>query len=395
MLVLKSLDINLLKREKTTLFSFLALYSFLTIIIISIVSFLYYDFKKEIMLQEKRELLHSYSNDLAMILKYMHINFDTQRYYPRDGRFNSAIYDSDKQQIFSLLKNKRIEFDKVSYIADDKIHYIARPESHYLGTKYMIIEIDDDKLWLIDLKQNIMIYGFLAFLFMFGIGYFLLNLFLRPLKDALMLLDRFIKDTTHELNTPVSTIVTNMEMIDTDTIDEKTAKKIKRIDIGAKTISNIYQDLTYLTLNNKIISQDESLDIAKTAQQRVEYFKTIAQGKMVDIRLEINDHPVLVIDKNKFSKLLDNLISNAIKYNKIKGTIRVSVNSNNITVQDTGIGIEKEKISRMFERYTRFNKSAGGFGIGLSIVSIICDEYNLDINIESELKKGTKVTVSW
>lgn len=395
MLVLKSLDINLLKREKTTLFSFLALYSFLTIIIISIVSFLYYDFKKEIMLQEKREMLHSYSNDLAMILKYMHINFDTQRYYPRDGRFKSAIYDSDKQQIFSLLNNHNIEFDKVSYIVDDKIHYIAQPESHYLGSKYMIIEIDDDQLWLKDVKYNIIVYSFLAFLFMFGIGYFLLNLFLKPLKDALLLLDRFIKDTTHELNTPVSTIVTNIEMINTDILDEKTAKKIKRIDIGAKTISNIYQDLTYLTLNNQIISQDESLDIAKITEQRVEYFKTIAQGKMVDIILNIKANPVIIMDKNKFSKLLDNLISNAIKYNKIRGTITVSVNNSHITVEDTGIGIEKEKISRMFERYTRFDKSAGGFGIGLSIVSIICEEYDLHINIESKLKNGTKVTVSW
>jgi two-component system OmpR family sensor kinase len=87
------------------------------------------------------------------------------------------------------------------------------------------------------------------------------------MRDALHLLDRFIKDTTHELNTPISAIITNIEMIDKDSLDDKLARKINRIDIGAKTISNIYEDLTFLTLNNKIISQNEELNTLKVWQQ--------------------------------------------------------------------------------------------------------------------------------
>jgi len=395
LLVLKSLDIDLIKKEKKTLFSFLALYSLLTIIIIFTISFLYYNFQKDLMLQKNRVLLEDYSNDLITVIKYMHLNFDTQQDYPRDGRFESAIYDSDKKQIFSTLQSHNIQFDKAIYLNDNKIHFINQPESYYLGAKYIVIEIADDSLWLSLVKHNITLYGSLAFIFMTFIGYFLLQLFLKPLKDALYLLDRFIKDTTHELNTPVSTIVTNIEMIDKTILDDKLVKKINRIDIGAKTISNIYQDLTYLTLNNKIISQNENLNITKIIKQRVEYFTTLSNIKKIKINTSLKENIILHIDKIKFSKLIDNLLSNAIKYNNINGTIVITLTQNTIIISNTGRGIKKEQIAKMFDRYSRFDKSVGGFGIGLNIVSMIAKEYNLKIDISSTENKETKVIISW
>lgn len=209
------------------------------------------------MLQEQRVKLQEYSNDFAFRLKDLHINFDKYKYYPRDEKFNSAIFDSSKKQIFSTLQAKNVNLNKVIYLVDNKIHFVTQPESYYLGTKYIVIEISEDKSWL----ENV--YGFLisfvsvSLFIMLILGYFLLNLFLKPMKDALYLLDRFIKDTTHELNTPVSTVVTNIEMIDKNSLDEKLRRKINRVDIAAKTISNIYDDLTYLTLNNKIISDNK------------------------------------------------------------------------------------------------------------------------------------------
>ena len=100
------------------------------------------------------------------------------------------------------------------------------------------------------------------------------------MKDALRLLDTFIKDTTHELNTPVSTVMTNIELIDRDKITDKyLLKSINRIDIGVKTISNIYDDLTYLMLNNKIISNNQEINLKQLIEQRVEYFSILANMK--------------------------------------------------------------------------------------------------------------------
>lgn len=390
------MDINLPQSEKKTLFNFLALYIFLILLILSFMVFLYYNLQKESMLQQQRITLNEYANELISKLKYLHINFDKQRTYPRDIRYNSAIYDSDKQLIFSTLKNPKVNLDQIIYSNNQTIHYIKEPESYYLGAYYVLIEIKDDQKWLESVINDILVYASIAFILMLVIGYFLLRLFLKPMRDALHLLDMFIKDTTHELNTPVSAIVANVEMIDIDNLeDEKLKKKINRIDIAAKTISNIYDDLTYLILDNKIISKNINIDLKNLIEQRIEYFQTLANVKKITINLEIKNNTTLFIDEKKISKLIDNLISNAIKYNKINGTIHIVIDTNSFSILDSGKGIKKENIQMMFDRYARFDKSVGGFGIGLNIVKMICDEYHLEINIESEVNQYTKVSVSW
>ena len=395
MLVLKSLDIDLTKSETRTLLGFSLLYSFLVLVIIGGISFTYYKFQKDLMLQEKRHILQEYSNDLIFRLKDLHVNFDKYKYYPRDEKFNSAIFDSDEKLIFSTLKSKKIEFDKVVYISNDMIHFIEQPESYYLGSKYVIMEVPDDNLWFEKVKNDIITYSLIAFIFMFILGYFISKLVLRPMRDALHLLDRFIKDTTHELNTPISAIITNIEMIDKDSLDDKLARKINRIDIGAKTISNIYEDLTFLTLHNKIISQNEELNLSNILEQRSEYFKSLATIKKINFILNIEENIYLNCDVKKISKLIDNLISNAIKYNKIEGTIILTLKEGYLSIEDTGKGMSKENLSNLFERYSRFDKSVGGFGIGLNIVSLIAKEYNLKIDVESQIDQGTKVEVKW
>ncbi len=395
MLVLKSLDIDLTQSEKRTLLGFLSLYSFLTIVILFFISFMYFNFQKNLMLQEKRIILQEYSNDLIFRLKDLHINFDKYKFYPRDEKFNSAIYDSDKKLIFSTLESNDLHLDKVIYTTESKIHFIKEPESYYLGAKYVVLEIPSNNLWLETLKKEIFIFVILAFIFMIFIGYFLLKLFLKPMRDSLHLLDRFIKDTTHELNTPVSAIITNVEMIDTSKLDEKLAKKIKRIDIGAKTISNIYEDLTFLTLNNKIISQNEILDLSSIVKQRVEYFKILAEVKKITISIDIEEDVTIYSDKKKIFKLIDNLLSNAIKYNNIAGFISLTLKKGFLSIKDTGKGMSEEQTAQLFQRYKRFDNSVGGFGIGLNIVSMIASEYNLDIKVISQLKKGTNMEIRW
>jgi len=388
------LDTDFLNSEKKTLFRFAVLYILLTLVIVSVFSFMYYDAQKNLMLQEKKPLLQEYSKELIQELKKLHRDFDKRQTYPRSQQYDSAIYDNERKLIFST-SSIELDVHKILYLEKKMIHLVNIPESYYLGAKYIIIQIKDDGIWLEQTKKTIILFVSLAFVFMMGVGYILLRLFLKPMRDAIELLDRFIKDTTHELNTPVSTIVTNIEMIDKSVLDSKLLKKINRIDIGAKTISNIYQDLTYLTLGNKIISNDELVDIKNLAMERIDYFNSLASAKKVSLDLEIKENTSLFIDKAKISKLLDNLISNGIKYNKINGFITILVDQKCFIVKDTGIGISQDDIVQLQERYTRFNTSTGGFGIGLNIVSSIAQEYDLSINIESELDIGTEVSVRW
>ena len=395
MLVLKSSGIDLSKSETRTIIGFSLIYSILVLVILGVITFLYYQFKKDLMIQDKRQTLQNYSNTHIANLKELHINIDKSDMYPRDERFNSAIYDSSKKKIFSTLLMNDVKLDEVIYLKDGYIHLIKEPESYYLGSKYIIVEIEDDNIWFANIKYKMLFWFLFSFILLLFVGYFIAKLFLKPMRDSIQMLDRFIKDTTHELNTPIAAILSNIQMINKDNIDEKLAKKINRIEIGAKTISNIYEDLTFVSLNNQIISNNEKLYFSQILNQRVDFFKSIASSKKIEFILDIKDDIFIVCDVKKLSKLIDNILSNAIKYNKFQGFIKVTLKDKILIIEDSGKGMSKDNLSNLFTRYKRFDKSVGGFGIGLNIVSLIAKEYDFKVDVISKIDVGTRIKIKW
>ncbi|MGJ0340006.1 sensor histidine kinase [Aliarcobacter cryaerophilus] len=395
MLVLKSSGIDLSKSETRTIIGFSLIYSILVLVILGVITFLYYQFKKDLMLQDVRQTLQNYSNTQIANLKELHINIDKSDIYPRDERFNSAIYDSSKKKIFSTLLMGDVKLDEVIYLKDGYIHLIKEPESYYLGSKYVIVEIEDDNIWFANIKYKMLFWFLFSFILLLFVGYFIAKLFLKPMRDSIQMLDRFIKDTTHELNTPIAAILSNIQMINKDNIDEKLAKKINRIEIGAKTISNIYEDLTFVSLNNQIISNNEKLNFSQILNQRVDFFKSIANSKQIEFILDIKENVFIVCDIKKLSKLIDNILSNAIKYNKFQGFIKVTLKDKILIIEDSGKGMSKDNLANLFTRYKRFDKSVGGFGIGLNIVSLIAKEYDLKIDVISKIDVGTRIKIRW
>ncbi|WP_373000965.1 sensor histidine kinase [Sulfurimonas sp.] len=396
MSVLKNLDIDLPQSEKKTLYRFLSLYVFFTIVILGLTISLYYTLQKELASSQRTIVLDEYANEFLIALEELHNDKTDTLLYPTDAKFKTSLYGKDYKLIYSTLSNPKNLLTEVTYTNNKIIRYVTQPEKYYLNTQYIIVEMMDDKEWLNETIKTIVIYSSIFFIFMLVVGYFLLNLFLKPMRDALHLLDTFIKDTTHELNTPVSTVMTNIELIDKDSIQDKyLLKSINRIDIGVKTISNIYDDLTYLVLNNKIVSNNQDINLKELIEQRIEYFSILANMKKIKVITNLDADAVLNIDSKKLSKLIDNILSNAIKYNKINGSIYIDLKANNLTIKDTGKGIKEEHIDSMFDRYARFDKIVGGFGIGLNIVKMICNEYGLTINITSKFGNWTEVSVSW
>jgi len=346
------------------------------------------------MFSNHRAILSNYTYEQIKRLKSLHHYFDEKVTYPRDERFKSAIYDSEEVAIFSLLGSEKIDFHKEIYKRGEKIHFIKILDTYYLGAMYLIIEVDDDQVWHQETLQTIEIYVSIAFLFFTIFGLILAKLFLKPMRDSIVLLDRFIKDTTHELNTPLSTILANIEMMDRAVMTEKNRKKLERINIAAKTVSTLYEDLTFLTLEFERENHDELIDLQTIIKERVEYFDTLAKSKQIDITLKLK-RVEFVIDRKKIIRVIDNLISNAIKYNIRGGSINITLDRDSLIVEDSGIGIEEEKIDFIFDRYMRFNSSEGGFGVGLSIVKKILDEYKITIRVESKIREGTKVILRW
>ena len=183
-------------------------------------------------------------------------------------------------------------------------------------------------------------------------------------------------------------------MMDTDIMAEKNRKKLTRINIAAKTVSTLYNDLTYLTLEQEKENEDSKIALKPMIENRVEYFDILAKSKNITFTLLL-EHSSIYIDKRKLSRVLDNIISNDIKYNKRGGNIEITLKENSLQIKDSGIGIAEEKIPFMFDRYMRFNQSEGGFGIGLSIVKKIVDEYSMQIAVISKEGEGTSMVLTW
>ena len=395
MLVSKNKDINLLlSSEQSSLLRFLSLYAVLAIMILLLLGIFYYKSQEELMFSNQRIELSNYANEQVKELKLLHHYFPSRTEYPRSYNFNSAIYDIERVKIFSTLKNSDVNFDKEIYRIDNKIHFVKYLDDYYLGAKYLFLEVDEDDAWYAQTITNIIILGILTLIIMAIFGLVFVNILLRPMKNSIRLLDDFIKDTTHELNTPISAILANVEMMDTDVMVEKNKKKLHRINIAAKTVSHLYQDLTFLTLNHNQQSNNEWIDLKKLFEDRVEYFTILAGSKKITFTLDLN-YSAIHMDLIKITRVIDNLISNAIKYNKRNGAITIVLRKEYFIIKDSGIGIEATKVSAIFERYSRFNSSEGGFGIGLNIVRSIIDEYGLKISVESVLGEGTDIRVDF
>ncbi len=386
---IKNRDISLLRyNEKQSLRRFLYLYIFLVLAIITLLSIFYYQSQEKLMFSNQRTVLSGYATEQVKNLKILHHYFPTRYKYPRDKRFKSAIYDIERVLIFSTLENSNINLDKSIYRAGNKIHFVKYLDDYYLGAMYLVIEIDEDRSWYRETIIHIIALGTAILVILAIFGLFFVRLFLKPMKNSVELLDNFIKDTTHELNTPISAILANIEMMDKSVMSQKNAKKLSRINIAAKTVSHLYQDLTYLVLGHQRGSNDEDIDLKKLISARVEYFYIIANAKKIRFETDLEEAH-LFIDPIKIARVIDNLISNAIKYNKRGGKIRVVLRDSYFLVSDTGIGINSEKINSIFDRYSRFNHSVGGFGIGLNIVKSIIDEYNLKVIVSSKVGEGT------
>lgn len=378
-----------------TLKSFLILYGIMSVLILALLGILYFQYAKAVMLSSHRLAMQLESESYVPKLKQWLEHDRNLSSFPKDLAYTTALYGYDQKPIVSRLDTVAVNFKENIYLSAKHIYLIVPLSPYGMGEYYLIFETEDDGLWRQQTFEIALTFGAILFLMLSGVGYLLSRLILRPMNEAIALLDDFIKDTTHELNTPVSAILTNIESLERDDLSPSAQKKIKRIEIASRTISTLYDDLTYLILNHDLSVQNIRLDLNRLLQERLEYFRHRIEQKKIRLQLSVDSDIFLNIDHTKATRIIDNLLSNAIKYNKMGGTVSITLQKGRLCVEDNGIGIPDAMIERVFERYTRADKSVGGFGIGLNIVAMIAKEYDLNITIESEEKVGTKICVTW
>jgi len=235
---------------------------------------------------------------------------------------------------------------------------------------------------LISLRKQA-ISTFLLVLFITALLSFAFALYaLSPLRNALRLTEEFIKDILHDFNTPLSTLRLNIAIL-----EQKYGEvaNIKRAQNAVQTILNLQANLrSYLQAHT---NQQEEFLLDTVVQERVELFAT----SFSDITVKVMKTDVLLLtNRDAFVRIFDNLLSNALKYNKKGGSVTIYVENENLIIQDTGKGIKNQK--RIFERF--YKEQERGIGIGLHIVKKLCDELGIAIVLKSKVGEGSRFALN-
>ena len=212
----------------------------------------------------------------------------------------------------------------------------------------------------------------------------------------------FTANVSHELKTPLQSIMGSAELIENGLVKPEDMKDFSdRIYKEAARLLTLIEDIIRLSqLDENVELAWENLDIAKMASDTAALLRDTAEKKNVIINLDCEPTEIYGV-RQLYSEIIYNLCENAIKYNKDGGSVTVSVHPKNggieLTVSDTGIGFPPEHRSRVFERFYRVDKShskaTGGTGLGLSIVKHAVQYLGGQIDLTSRVGEGTKITV--
>lgn len=217
-----------------------------------------------------------------------------------------------------------------------------------------------------------------------GLGIFLgfTNTILKPLFKSDEKLQQSIKETIHELNIPVSTIKMNTQMLQKSISDEKNLKRLQRIEQASSNLLKLYENMEYSIKKeiDKIENQEFYLD--EILYKSLSKFDDIKKETTIDIDIP---HTLLNSDINGFEKTIDNLISNAIKYNKKDNPyIKIYFEDSILSIYNKGEKIDTKNLFIVFDKYYQENPKNDGFGLGLSMVKEFCDKNRILINIETQ-----------
>ena len=380
--------------EKKALINFLSIYIISTIFLVGVVLYIYYK-------NETKMLEETCSMELKNFS--MQIKTEIMNKYMKNEEFNAvklnnenikyALFDKDKKVIFSYLdKVSNIDFLKSDYQNQQYNYYITTLNEDNIPIKYIVIETCQEVLNKNKLKIFMAIVLILSSLFITFIGYLLSKILLNPVRQRVESMDKFIKDSSHELNTPITVLMTSVSMLKNG---KNPQKMMKYILSSSKQISQIYNDIHFSAFNELNEDVYEEFNLRDLVSESVDYFNDISITKNIIINSNLQD-TFIEMDKTKTQKLVNNLISNAIKYSHKNSTIEVVLENNILSVKDFGIGISEIEQKEIFKRYKRGNNNhEGGFGIGLDIVKRICDEYDLALNLSSKLNVETIFTINF
>lgn len=339
----------------------------------------------------------SLNNDLQKLQSLINANEDIESSNAyiifHDGYIGDFVFKSLKSHKPSLeevkyrlkqgkLLSKSIHEDTYisTYFEEDNLEYKVTyfsqksPIFNEANVIYSII-FDEDEYFKDIFKLNIALF----LLSLIGVITIYIIYKVRYKESLLYYKDKFIEHSVHEIKTPLSILMLNSQLRNKTFGEDKYSKKIE----GAlKTLESSYDDMSFLHTRNKVNYLVEHLNLKNILINRIKYFHVIANTQNRKIQLEIFNNLFIESSEIELNRLIDNNLSNAIKYSNIGSSIKVILNNNILEFHSVGNPIKNG--TNIFKKYSRENESLGGLGLGLSIVKDICEKYNISIVVASK-----------
>ncbi len=225
----------------------------------------------------------------------------------------------------------------------------------------------------------------MALLTLFGILGIVMGYKIRSKEVKLSEQDAFVQSAMHEIKTPLSIISLNNEL---RTIEKGEDEYSREIDSAIRTLQTSYDAMNFIMTQSDLTYPTETLPLAELLKERIAFFERIAETNNKKIRLKIENDLNVTISRVELVRLIDNNLSNALKYSAPGSTITVTLKKNVLSFHNIGTPIEDTR--KVFEKYIRENRTVGGYGLGLDIVRQIAERYNITIDVTSDAKSGTR-----
>jgi signal transduction histidine kinase len=245
--------------------------------------------------------------------------------------------------------------------------------------------------------------------FLFGLalaGFMVSGKAVKPVEEAYRMLKMFVQDAGHELKTPVATIQITSENLAEDVKDDP--EKSESLAIIIRNTDRMSRLVTDMLTLAKMEAARSSVKLSRISLKPIierarEEFSARFETQEKKLEIQVADDPSIMADSEALYHLFSNLIENALKYSEKGASVTVSLKNKNglatLSVEDTGMGIPKEALPRLFDRFYRVDRQAararGGTGLGLSIVKAIADMHDAVIDVASVEGKGTTFTVTF
>ncbi|MEO5776412.1 MAG: HAMP domain-containing sensor histidine kinase [Flavobacterium sp.] len=228
-----------------------------------------------------------------------------------------------------------------------------------------------------------------------------LNQMMFRINDLFQKEKQFIGNVSHELLTPISLLKNRFEnLLQNESINDegidKIASSLRTLDVLKKVINNL---LLISKIDNNQFVNNEEISIKEIVAEILEDFEDRIEEKQITVLNEVTNDFVFIGNRTLIRIMINNLISNAIKYNIAKGKITLKTNSTSdhclLSISDTGKGMTETQQAIIFERFTRISIEQEGQGLGLAIVDSIAKFHHIEVKADSKIDFGTTFTIQF